>query len=60
MGSDCGSDRTGQEGGGVGGGGGGGLLFLFALGKIWAGKGGREKSVIVLTFVEVEKYLCSR
>ena len=60
MGSDCGSDRTGQEGGGVGGGGWGVLLFLFALGKIWAGKGGREKSVIVLTFVEVEKYLCSR
>ena len=54
---------TGQDKrGGVGGGGWGVLLvgFLFALGKIWAGKGGREKSVIVLTFVEVEKYLCSR
>ena len=46
MGSDCGSDRTGQEGGGVGGGGGGVPRFLLALGRFWAGKGGREKSVL--------------
>ena len=49
---------TGQEGGGVGGGGWGVPLFLFALG--FGRERGEREECVVLTFVEVEKYLCSR
>merc|ERR1711952_127082 len=35
-----------RQGGGVGGRGGGVPQFLLALGRFWAGKGGREKSVV--------------
>jgi len=46
-------------GGGSGAGGGGSLCSCSRLGRFGREKGG-ERRVCVLTFVEVEKYLCSR
>ena len=51
---------TGQEGGGGRGRGVGGPSVLVRAWEVLGGKRGEREECVVLTFVEVEKYLCSR